>query len=274
MPWTVFGSTKSFCRPNQLQYLVLVMPYNHVLVHRRNLVNGRGMLYHQALSLRDAPKPIVQTNAMIDIPSTPVARSKESDPTQSISTTVGNEFEIKKFDRDNKFVKGHLLNHMNNNIFDLCDRSIINQVVQDDEVLLFIIKKDCNNEVEDKRQDDGDDNRLGRERLSRKNLISNKIRSQSSSPWIERPRKSSSLLTNAGLKLQKFLSCSRLHDLELEELKGFMDLGFQFEMDQLNPRTVRVIPALQRVDEKYGTSTLGDIEPQTKEKKNKVVEPY
>ncbi|XP_021751623.1 uncharacterized protein LOC110717274 [Chenopodium quinoa] len=135
-------------------------------------------------------------------------------------------------------------------------------------------QKDCNNEVEDKRQDDGDDNRLGRERLSRKNLISNKIRSQSSSPWIERPRKSSSLLTNAGLKLQKFLSCSRLHDLELEELKGFMDLGFQFEMDQLNPRTVRVIPALQRVDEKYGTSTLGDIEPQTKEKKNKVVEPY
>ncbi|XP_021758404.1 uncharacterized protein LOC110723361 [Chenopodium quinoa] len=68
---------------------------------------------------KDAPKPIVQTNAMIEIPSTPIAGNKESDPSQSTTTVIVNEPEIKKFDRDNKFVRGHLLNHMKNNIFDL-----------------------------------------------------------------------------------------------------------------------------------------------------------
>ncbi|XP_021765500.1 uncharacterized protein LOC110730027 [Chenopodium quinoa] len=68
---------------------------------------------------RDAPKPIEQTNTMIEIPSTPVLGNKESSSSQMTTTVVANESEIKKFDRDNKFVRGHLLNSMKYNIFDL-----------------------------------------------------------------------------------------------------------------------------------------------------------
>ncbi|XP_021743226.1 uncharacterized protein LOC110709322 [Chenopodium quinoa] len=68
---------------------------------------------------RDAPKPIEQTNTMIEIPSTPAPGNKESSSSQRITTVITNESEIKKFDRDNKFIRGHLLNSMKNNIFDL-----------------------------------------------------------------------------------------------------------------------------------------------------------
>uniref|UniRef100_A0A803MBG8 Uncharacterized protein n=1 Tax=Chenopodium quinoa TaxID=63459 RepID=A0A803MBG8_CHEQI len=68
---------------------------------------------------RDAPKPIEQTNTTIEIPSTPAPGNKESSSSQRITTIITNESEIKKFDRDNKFVRGHLLNSMKNNIFDL-----------------------------------------------------------------------------------------------------------------------------------------------------------
>ncbi|XP_021737331.1 uncharacterized protein LOC110703861 [Chenopodium quinoa] len=67
----------------------------------------------------DSPKPIPQTNAVIDIPSTPVAGNKEFIPIQTTSSVIANESEIKKFERDKKLVRGHLLNHMKNNIFDL-----------------------------------------------------------------------------------------------------------------------------------------------------------
>ncbi|KAE8734287.1 hypothetical protein F3Y22_tig00000773pilonHSYRG00056 [Hibiscus syriacus] len=42
-----------------------------------------------------------------------------------------------------------------------------------------------------------------------------------------------------------------LSDLEFEELKGFMDLGFVFsEEDNKDPRLVEIIPGLQRLRKK------------------------
>ncbi|KNA22496.1 hypothetical protein SOVF_033700 [Spinacia oleracea] len=137
-----------------------------------------------------------------------------------------------------------------------------------------ISQNDLNNEVEE-----GYENRVGRKRLARTKLKCNKSRSQSSSPSIQRARKS---LNNDSMKeshkLQKFSSCSTLHDLELEELKGFMDLGFQFEKDQLSPRTMSVVPGLQRLGEHVVTTNrtngCDDIEGQREEKKVGVLKPY
>ncbi|XP_044474341.1 uncharacterized protein LOC123202450 [Mangifera indica] len=47
--------------------------------------------------------------------------------------------------------------------------------------------------------------------------------------------------------LQKSMSCRSMWDLELEEVKGFMDLGFIFKKENLNPQMIRVVPGLQRV---------------------------
>lgn len=44
---------------------------------------------------------------------------------------------------------------------------------------------------------------------------------------------------------------SLLWDLEFEEVKGFMDLGFRFEKEQVNPELMNVLPGLQR----FGSST-------------------
>ncbi|RVW39802.1 hypothetical protein CK203_074598 [Vitis vinifera] len=55
----------------------------------------------------------------------------------------------------------------------------------------------------------------------------------------------------------KILGCSdkftqnhelqELEELELEEVKGFMDLGFKFKREHLSPRMITVIPGLQRL---------------------------
>lgn len=141
-------------------------------------------------------------------------------------------------------------------------------------IAMFIsyFKVDFNTEVEVEVKEP--ETRVGRKRPSRLNLITKKIRSQSSSPSIQRTRKSLSHSSYKGQKLQRFLSCSTLHDLEQEELKGFMDLGFEFEEDQLSPRTMTVVPGLQRIggnvvttkNENYGASTLDDKEVESDEK--------
>ncbi|XVF55444.1 hypothetical protein PTKIN_Ptkin06aG0036400 [Pterospermum kingtungense] len=43
------------------------------------------------------------------------------------------------------------------------------------------------------------------------------------------------------------MSCRSLKDLELEEVKGFMDLGFIFKKEHLNPRMISVVPGLLRL---------------------------
>ncbi|KAK4396330.1 hypothetical protein Sango_1469600 [Sesamum angolense] len=49
-------------------------------------------------------------------------------------------------------------------------------------------------------------------------------------------------------KLRKTTSCKSLLELELEEVKGFMDLGFIFRKENLSKRMKRLIPGLQRLD--------------------------
>ncbi|KAJ9184271.1 hypothetical protein P3X46_004015 [Hevea brasiliensis] len=48
-------------------------------------------------------------------------------------------------------------------------------------------------------------------------------------------------------KLQKFMSCRSLGELELEEVKGFMDLGFIFKKEHISPRMISVVPGLVRL---------------------------
>lgn len=49
------------------------------------------------------------------------------------------------------------------------------------------------------------------------------------------------------MRLQKTMSCKSLSELEVEEVKGFMDLGFRFDTDHLCPRMMTVVPGLQRL---------------------------
>ncbi|XP_038903410.1 uncharacterized protein LOC120090009 isoform X1 [Benincasa hispida] len=55
------------------------------------------------------------------------------------------------------------------------------------------------------------------------------------------------LKLSVGTKLNKSTSCKSLGELELEEVKGFMDLGFEFKKENLSPRMVKLLPGLQRL---------------------------
>ncbi|XP_010653545.1 uncharacterized protein LOC100854914 isoform X2 [Vitis vinifera] len=59
----------------------------------------------------------------------------------------------------------------------------------------------------------------------------------------ERPNRYLGAVTS----LPKTMSCKSLRELELEEVKGFMDLGFKFKREHLSPRMITVIPGLQRL---------------------------
>ncbi|KAA0044020.1 hypothetical protein E5676_scaffold352G002450 [Cucumis melo var. makuwa] len=52
---------------------------------------------------------------------------------------------------------------------------------------------------------------------------------------------------SVGRKLNKSTSCKSLGELELEEVKGFMDLGFEFKRESLSPQMVKLVPGLQRL---------------------------
>lgn len=43
------------------------------------------------------------------------------------------------------------------------------------------------------------------------------------------------------------MSCRSFGELELEEVKGFMDLGFIFKREDLSPRMMSLLPGLQRL---------------------------
>jgi hypothetical protein len=53
-------------------------------------------------------------------------------------------------------------------------------------------------------------------------------------------------------KRRKLVSPKSLLDLEFEELKGFMDLGFVFSEEEKDSRLVSIIPCLQRLGRKGG----------------------
>lgn len=104
---------------------------------------------------------------------------------------------------------------------------------------------DSSNEEEEEEEEDKDiDQKERRVRLSLAQRIS--TRSHSSSPSTQkRPkyfRRSGSLTI-----LPKSMSCRSLGELELEEVKGFMDLGFIFKKEYLSPRMMSVVPGLQRL---------------------------
>lgn len=83
-------------------------------------------------------------------------------------------------------------------------------------------------------------------RPSRLNRI--KTRSNPSSPTSTPPKASrSKKYTGSVRRLQKTMSCKSLGELEVEEVKGFMDLGFKFDPQNLSPRMMSVVPGLQRL---------------------------
>ncbi|KAI3442961.1 uncharacterized protein J3R85_000301, partial [Psidium guajava] len=100
------------------------------------------------------------------------------------------------------------------------------------------------------------------------NLIASRARrSQSLSPSNQkRPRKHSS----EAKKLRKYLSCRSFEELEMNEVKGFMDLGFIFKEEHLSPRMLSVIPGLRRLGQ--GTSIRRNANEE--EEKREVMGPH
>ncbi|KAI3958015.1 hypothetical protein MKW98_020657 [Papaver atlanticum] len=68
-----------------------------------------------------------------------------------------------------------------------------------------------------------------------------------SSPLSAETREASNKLMLKGKRLNKMKSNKSLPDLEFEELKGFMDLGFVFSEEDKNSSLVSIIPGLQRL---------------------------
>ncbi|XP_071908215.1 uncharacterized protein [Coffea arabica] len=90
------------------------------------------------------------------------------------------------------------------------------------------------------------------ERPTRLNVTASRARSQSSSPSnLKRSRNLRLLSSTAGTtgrRLHKTMSCKSLCELELEEVQGFMDLGFIFNKENMSKRMMSVIPGLQRLE--------------------------
>ncbi|MCL7048661.1 hypothetical protein MKW94_028676 [Papaver nudicaule] len=95
-------------------------------------------------------------------------------------------------------------------------------------------------------------------RPKRLSLVGSKSRCRSSSPSLytkipahitrNRVIDLHGNITTSSSKLRKTMSCKSLWELEYEEVKGFMDLGFRFDKEQICPRMMSVIPGLQRLD--------------------------
>ena len=54
------------------------------------------------------------------------------------------------------------------------------------------------------------------------------------------------LRKQAKKRLRKSMSCKTLGELELEEVKGSVDLGFVFKKENICSRMMSVVPGLQR----------------------------
>ncbi|GFP89148.1 hypothetical protein PHJA_001058500 [Phtheirospermum japonicum] len=85
-------------------------------------------------------------------------------------------------------------------------------------------------------------------RATRLNLVSSKTRYHHSSSPLTSARRKSGHGHYSAMRLQKTRSCKSLGELELEEVKGFMDLGFNFKKEKLSKHLMRLIPGLQRID--------------------------
>ncbi|XAR69055.1 hypothetical protein NMG60_11000513 [Bertholletia excelsa] len=77
------------------------------------------------------------------------------------------------------------------------------------------------------------------------NRITVNSKSQSSS-HLNRSQHTRKRRSQSG-RLVKTMSCKSLMELELEEVKGFMDLGFKFTKEHVTPRMMSVLPGLERL---------------------------
>ncbi|GKV05665.1 hypothetical protein SLEP1_g17652 [Rubroshorea leprosula] len=101
--------------------------------------------------------------------------------------------------------------------------------------------------------------------------------SNSSSPTQKRPKNFRySGSGNTETTLSKSITFRRLRDLEFEEVKGFMDLGFIFKKEHLNPRMMSVIPGLQRLNKNNTEEQARKDEDDTEQDQDKrsVTRPY
>ncbi|RZC73542.1 hypothetical protein C5167_049019 [Papaver somniferum] len=72
---------------------------------------------------------------------------------------------------------------------------------------------------------------------------------------VETRAAASNKLMIKGKRMKKMKSSKSLSDLEFEELKGFMDLGFVFSEEDKNSSLVSIIPGLQRLGKKENLIT-------------------
>lgn len=70
------------------------------------------------------------------------------------------------------------------------------------------------------------------------------------------------------------MSSKRLEELEVEEVKGFIDLGFKFNKDNLNPRVMKVLPGLQRLKKDEETEEKDQETVEFEEQPGMIKRPY
>lgn len=113
-----------------------------------------------------------------------------------------------------------------------------------------------------------------KERLARMKLLGNRTRSHLSSPSTQNHHRKLIKPATCARKLKKSMSCRTLGELELDEVKGFMDLGFTFKKEYLSPRMMSVVPGLQRLGVTDAKETVEGNHIEEEEEKRDIMRPY
>ncbi|XP_051152385.1 uncharacterized protein LOC127266245 [Andrographis paniculata] len=110
------------------------------------------------------------------------------------------------------------------------------------------ISDESSSQETDNEEEEEKETSRSEERLPHPYAVAGRTRCQSSSPLAKNQSKK---LQHSSYYKRKFLrtrSCKSLTDLELEEVKGFMDLGFIFPREKFTKRLMKLLPGLQRID--------------------------
>ncbi|KDP29097.1 hypothetical protein JCGZ_16486 [Jatropha curcas] len=143
------------------------------------------------------------------------------------------------------------------------------------------LKKD--NYLGDKEEKEEDKVVYEKERQTRSNLSTNRACSQSFSPSNKNRQPKSIRNSISFSKLKKSMSCRSLGELEMEEVKGFLDLGFIFKKENVSARMITVVPGLLRLglcqnDKNYNTKIINNEEEDEvrdeKEEEKEIMRPY
>lgn len=107
----------------------------------------------------------------------------------------------------------------------------------------------CFNVVKDESSNiEEEDNAIKeKERRRRLNRINGRTRWHSYSPSNQNQYRNQRCYVSVP-RIQRTMSCKSLWELEFEEVKGFMDLGFTFKKGNLCPRMISLLPGLQRIN--------------------------